>query len=669
MSPTAMSGPSSARERLERRLVIHKAWERYVKDATEPHEVRADVIESWRRSRELHGITPELPAPRQTLGPEDLEARREVDVVYRLACPILEEFAADLTDHGLVYLDAQGNLLSIQGDEAVIEALRGIRFMPGATWTESSAGTNGPGTALAVAHPVEIFSAEHFVEAWHGWACSAAPVMVPGDEAPLAVIDVTARWEVHSRQALHLAKAVACVIRERIVAARAVRAEVVRHAFRAARQSGEALLAVDALGRVIARNGAAERRRTMPLGPMPVALRAALERSVFSATAPRSDEVPLELTGGACAVATPVRFGDTPVGAILRVAGPDPRHRDSPTPPSALAGLRSAFDRLQGTSSALRAAVELARTAARTPLPIVLDGESGTGKELFARAIHAESARHAGPFVPVNCGAIPETLIEPELFGYQDGAFTGARRGGAPGRFEDAHGGTLFLDEVNELSPRSQAALLRVLQEGEVVRVGGGPPRAVNVRLVAATHRPLAEEVRAGRFRPDLYYRLNVLPISVPPLRDRDEDVILLARAFLAEAAVEVARPGLRLAPEASAALRRHSWPGNVRELRNVILRAAATASDDLVTARHLVIDGQPERPEDHHSTTPSATLRGAVLESERLQLLEALGACGWNVMRTAQRLDVSRMTLYRLMKRHGIARPPRASAGSSGLP
>jgi len=244
-----------------------------------------------------------------------------------------------------------------------------------------------------------------------------------------------------------------------------------------------------------------------------------------------------------------------------------------------------------------------------------------------------------------------------------------ARRGGAPGRFEDAHGGTLFLDEVNELSQRSQAALLRVLQDGEVVRVGGGAPRAVDVRLVAATHRPLAEEVRAGRFRPDLYYRLNVLPISVPPLRERDEDVILLAGAFLAEAAVEVARPGLRLAPEASAALRRHSWPGNVRELRNVILRAAATASDDLVMACDLVIDGvaQSERPGDDRPATGGATLRGAALESERLQLLEALAACGWNVVRAAQRLEVSRMTLYRLLKRHGIARPPRASADRSG--
>ncbi len=452
MSLTALSGPSPASERLERRRVVRRAWERYVKDAIEPQGLRADVVESWRRSRELYGITPELAAPRHSLGPDELEARRQVDIVYRLALPILEDFASDLADHGLAYLDAHGHMLSIAGDDAVIDSLRAIHFMPGVTWTESSAGTNGPGTALVLAHPVEIFAAEHFVETWHGWACAAAPVMVPGEETPLAIIDVTGPWELHSRQALHVAKAVAGVIRERILAVRAVRAEVVRHAFWGARHSGEAMVAVDTLGRVIARNGAADRRGMMPLGPIPPALRAALERDVFSIAAARADEVSLELPEGSCAIATPVRFGDTPVGAVLRMT--EPSHPRRAGPPRRPPARRASFESLQGTSSALRAAVDLARTAARTTLPVVLSGESGTGKELFAQAIHAESVRRAGPFVAVNCGAIPETLIEAELFGYQDGAFTGARRGGAPGRFEDAHGGTLFLDEVSELSPR-----------------------------------------------------------------------------------------------------------------------------------------------------------------------------------------------------------------------
>ncbi len=189
----------------------------------------------------------------------------------------------------------------------------------------------------------------------------------------------------------------------------------------------------------------------------------------------------------------------------------------------------------------------------------------------------------------------------------------------------------------------------------------------MDVRVVAATNRPLTEVVRAGRFRLDLFYRLNVLPIAVPGLRERDEDVLLLAAAFLSDAAVEVGRPGLRLAPDASAALRRHTWPGNVRELKNVILRAAAVAPGDLVTAGDLLIEGQPGLRDEDRGSGQGGTLRGAKLESERLQVLDALAACGWNVAQAAKRLEVSRMTLYRLMRKHGIERVPRENGGGSG--
>lgn len=655
MSPSALTGPSSARERVTRRLAIERAWERYVKDDAEPQGLRAEIVASWRRCRQDYRIEPEQEAPRVSLSAEELALRREVDIVYRLARPILEDFADGLADHGLVYLDARGHMLSIDGDEAVVNALRGIKFQPGAVWNESSAGTNGPGTALAVGRPIEIFSSEHFVEAWHAWACAAAPVFVPGDEAPLALIDVTGRWERHSGQALHVAKAVACVIRERIVAARAVRAEVVRHAFRAARQTGDALAAVDTLGRVIAVNDAGARLGALSVGPIPPALRAALERGLFCRSAPARDEVQLELTTGRLCVATPVRFEETPVGAIVRVIGPHRPRSPAPSPRSSRA--HWTFDAVLGDAPALHAAIDLARTASRNTLPVVISGESGTGKELFARAIHAEGPRGAGPFVAVNCAAIPATLIEAELFGYRDGAFTGARRGGAPGRFEDADGGTLFLDEVSELAPQAQAALLRVLQEREVVRVGGGAPLAVDVRVVAATNKPLAAEVKARRFRHDLYYRLNVLQVTIPPLRARSDDVVALAVAFLTEAAAELGRTGLDFTQDACLALRQYAWPGNVRELRNVVLRAAATAPGISITATDLDLEGPDGQ---HGSATPSAadrTLREAKLESERMQVLEALDASGWNVAQAAKRLDVSRMTLYRLLRRYGIER------------
>ncbi len=260
----------------------------------------------------------------------------------------------------------------------------------------------------------------------------------------------------------------------------------------------------------------------------------------------------------------------------------------------------------------------------------------------------------------LNCGCIPAQLVEAELFGYEAGTFTGAKREGNPGRCEDAEGGTLFLDEVSELPLAAQTALLRVLQEKEVVRLGGSTPRPVNVRIVAATNKPLKDEILAKRFRSDLYYRLNVFSISVPPLRDRIGDIPFLAQAFLAEAEAEVGRSGLTLSPDAIAALEAHSWGGNVRELKNVLLRAAATAPCSSITANDLLLEeGAPEPPEATASASSNCELKAAMGKLERDALLSALEANDWNLARASRQLGTSRMTLYRWMSKHGIERKP----------
>lgn len=343
---------------------------------------------------------------------------------------------------------------------------------------------------------------------------------------------------------------------------------------------------------------------------------------------------------------------------------------------------RYAFDEILGGSLRLRAAVHLAEIAARNDLPTVLHGESGTGKELFAHGIHGAGARAQAPFVAVNCGAIPAALIESELFGYEAGTFTGGQREGKAGKLEEAHGGTLFLDEVSELPQQAQTALLRVLQEGEVVRLGGSAPRRVDVRVVAATNRRLSDEVGAGRFRQDLFFRLNVLHIDIPPLRDRPEDVPALARAFLTEAEERIGRSGLALSEPALALLAAHPWPGNVRELKNVMMRAAAVATGDVLEPAHLKLSqlhrgGAPAPPpsEDRRdvaaAAAPSPTrirppsepggrdeASGGEAEGPgRDELVTALEACGWNIARTATTLGVSRMTLYRRLRKFGITR------------
>lgn len=317
---------------------------------------------------------------------------------------------------------------------------------------------------------------------------------------------------------------------------------------------------------------------------------------------------------------------------------------------------RYTFQNILGQSRAIRSAVNLAQTAARNDLPVVLSGESGTGKELFAQAIHSAGSRRGGPFIAVNCGSIPAALCEAELFGYEAGAFTDACRAGRQGKFEHASGGTIFLDEVSELPPPAQTALLRVLQEHEVVRLGGSTPRPIDIRVLAATNRPLEHEIRAGGFRSDLYYRLNVLTIAIPPLRERREDVAVLAREFLAIAEAEVGRSGLTFSEQALAALGAHAWPGNVRELCNVVLRSAATAPGNLIELRDLVLESELGlRVTETVGERRVITLAGDSVQRE--SLLSALEASSWNISRAAESLSVSRQTLYRWLRKHDITR------------
>jgi two-component system NtrC family response regulator len=297
-----------------------------------------------------------------------------------------------------------------------------------------------------------------------------------------------------------------------------------------------------------------------------------------------------------------------------------------------------------GESSAIVELQQIVRRAAETDFTVLVLGESGVGKELVAAAVAKLSPRRKRPYVVVNCAAIPETLLESELFGHEKGAFTGAYAQ-KKGKFEAAEGGTLFLDEIGDLSQGLQAKLLRFLQERTIERVGGAHPMQLDVRVIAATNRNLENDVRAKLFREDLYYRLKVLPVRVPPLRERDEDVLLLAGHFLERLARGMGTPRKRLAHDAEMAVRRYDWPGNVRELENVINAAVVTTSGPLIGARALGFD---------LSDTPRG-LRAARDELERSLVTRALQRNAGVVSRAARDLAVSRVTFYDLMEKHGL--------------
>jgi two-component system nitrogen regulation response regulator NtrX len=331
--------------------------------------------------------------------------------------------------------------------------------------------------------------------------------------------------------------------------------------------------------------------------------------------------------------------------------------------------LRATVDRrlvMVGESYVMAQLREQVAMAAPTNGRVLIYGENGTGKELVARSIHALSRRRAGPFVEVNCAAIPEELIESELFGHVRGAFTGAvsdRRG----KFELADSGTLFLDEIGDMSLKTQAKVLRALQEQVVEPVGGANSVRVDVRVLAATNKELPSEIRAGRFREDLYFRLNVIPIFVPPLRDRAEDIPRLGDHFMAELAREHGRRSKKLDSSAAAALQGYRWPGNVRELRNVIERMMIMVPGDTITATDLpFLDGGVLTVADGASG-PTLSLHEARERFERDYILRALAAQHGNISRTAEALGVERSNLYRKMRAFGIA-PARRAEGEEEI-
>ncbi len=307
------------------------------------------------------------------------------------------------------------------------------------------------------------------------------------------------------------------------------------------------------------------------------------------------------------------------------------------------------FAGMIGTSAAMQEVFAALRKVATVDAPVLLTGESGTGKELAARAIHRLGARSAGPFVPINCAAIPETLLESELFGHEKGAFTGAHAQ-RPGRIESAHRGTLFLDEIGELPTSLQVKLLRFLQDRRVERLGGRGSLAVDARVITATNSDLSQLLAEGRFREDLYYRIGVVTIPLPPLREREDDVVLIADALLHGFAAEAGRKISGFSKDALAAMRAHAWPGNVRELENRVRRAAVMAEGSRLSATDLELADA--------GASPRQGLRELRAGLERETIRAALKRNRGNISQTAAELGISRPTLYGLLTKFGIERP-----------
>ena len=644
MTATAIAPPSPA----DRLRIARRQW---LENGAVADGLLAPALqERWARSQR-HGLRPDARAPGAPHASaaqltRALDHRRTLVSHARPVMAFLNEQIQG-SDSIVLLADPQGMLLHSLGDLDFADRAARVALRPGAIWSEQWRGTNAIGTVLVEGAPLVVHGAEHYLDRNGFLTCAAAPIADPAGQL-LGVLDISGDRRGYHRHTLGLVRSGARMIEHQLFEARHAGGCKLRlHA--QAEGLGtvtEGLLAVSEDGWIIGANSAALELLQLP--------RSAIGSSTVEQAL--QTDWPGLLRGAPGPRKLCSRAGGRELWLRLDL-GRTLRRNATHSATDVTSQPRDALAALDTGDAAMQAAIGRARRVLDKPIALLLQGESGAGKEVFARALHRSGTRHAAPFVAVNCAALPESLIEAELFGYRPGAFTGASRDGAPGRIREAHGGTLFLDEIGDMPLAMQARLLRVLQERQVLPLGGGKPVAVDFQLVCATHRRLRSEVEAGRFREDLYYRVNGLTLQLPALRARSDQPALVA-ALLRE--IEPQR-SLTLAPDVAAAFAGYAWPGNLRQLSNALRTACALLADDetLIDWPHLPDDlaeelaaaRQPAATEDDESD-----LR---LQAERC-IEQVLRSSGGNRAEAARRLGISRNTLYRKLK-------TRANGSTSG--
>jgi sigma-54 dependent transcriptional regulator, acetoin dehydrogenase operon transcriptional activator AcoR len=646
----------------ERRVMA--AWEQFLgRRDLPPHAVR-DVIEgSWERCTSS-GVDPGRSQAAMPLMEEALRALQHAHRDLIGASASITEQARDfLAQSGtfMILTDPTGVILETVGDAATVERARTIRLETGAAWDERACGTNAIGTALALRGPVQVHGAEHFCSGIKPWTCSATVIRDPIHGEVLGVLDVSGHRNSFSRHCLALAVITAGRI-EGEVARRAM--ELRHHLLQAGfgRPTAGGLVFFDRKGRLVEVDPHAARSlRTMgvELESAPGQKVDALDLDTNRAMGAGKSRLPEWLKAE---WVEPIRRGGEQLGTIVVLPEPVRWGRVRRGGQSRLTTRGTGIDpsgsgQIVGSSALLRQALEKAKLLAEADVPVLLLGETGVGKEQFARALHEGGRRTDGPFVAVNCGGLPRELLASELFGYVDGAFTGARHSGMVGKIESASGGTLFLDEIGEMPLELQPYLLRVLEGGEVYPLGGAKPRMVEFRLVAATNKDLRAEVTAHRFRSDLFYRISVTSLHIPALRERREDIPALVEHFSRDAALRHGARMKQFEPEALSALGRYTWPGNIRELRNVVEGAVLMAPGEAVTVSDLPPDITASLEEARAKTSAPTSAPPVVdLEAaERAAISAAIVACQGNLTLVAKELRISKSTLYLKVKKYGL--------------
>jgi transcriptional regulator of acetoin/glycerol metabolism len=658
---------------------VLQTWELFLETGRlDEGALRPEIAHAWLRCRKA-GVDPFAGRSQVIMSKPELDrllAKRKslIDV----ARPFMEKLYQFMASSSFVVVlcDERGYLLETVGEPGIIKNSPDINFRQGALWTEQEIGNNGVGTALFLQRPFQVSGGEHYCQKEHPWTCSGAPIFSESGQM-IGVLEMSGPVEATHQHTLGMVVAAAEAIQQQLCVHLRNRELVLlnrelvllnSHLSSLFLSVSDGVVVIDAHGIIQQMNPVAERifkTRASDLVGKPFAQFADKPdpiRGMVAAGRAFSD-LEMNISSGSdlescLASGKPIKDEQ---GSITRgVIFLNPIHRIN-TLINRFSGSHAtfSFDDIIGSGPTLMKAIQLGIQAAGSESHVLLCGESGTGKEMLAQAIHNRSARRRGPFIAINCGAIPRELIGSELFGYVEGAFTGAHKRGRPGKFELAAGGTLFLDEIGDMPLDQQVSLLRVLQDKSITRLGGDKTLLIDVRIICATNKDLQLEISKSNFRQDLYYRLNVISITLPPLREHREDIPLVFKIFHEKFCQ---RLGVELAPvdpEVITRLQQYDWPGNMREFQNAVEKIINAPHQHGIDVNSLPeeIQASEERPPlrssaPHHDSSPVREqlrhIKKTLAEQERKAITELIIQHKGNLSEAARALGISRNALYR---------------------
>jgi transcriptional regulator of acetoin/glycerol metabolism len=643
---------------------IMAAWEEFLSGhPPPPNALRCLIDDSWRRCQEEQVD----PALRQAPSPVNESAlhslryqHRELLTAGKQVMAMAKDFLAQ-TDTIMILTDPNGMILAVEGDPRALGAAEDIHLIAGSSWNELICGTNAIGTALSIGQPVQIHAAEHFCAGIKQWTCSATVIRDPYDNQILGSIDVSGLGKTFSPYSLALAVTTASRIESQLAKLELdFRYQLLERGMTKMSSAIDGVIICD--------------RRGYPIKANEQAASALLARGI-DFNLKNTSRIPT-LSMGTFAPSTgvaapewlradwvePIIDAGEQIGTLLTIPGLPQAGaslhaaRKGRTAKAMLTTDTKGFAGIVGSSEALAQAMQKAKLLAKTNVPVLLLGETGVGKENFAQGIHLSGQTVERPFVALNCGGLSKDLLASELFGHCEGAFTGSHRGGMAGKVEAANSGTLFLDEIGEIPLELQPHFLRVLEEGEIYRIGETTPRKISFKLIAATNRDLREEVAEGRFRMDLFYRISVTSIRIPPLRERKEDIRPLVEYFLRKFAEQYGGAPKEITPEVIAALENYSWPGNVRELRNVVESMFLMAGGESLGVDDLPSEiGLPPVSDNAKAEVRSPATMGKLEDAELAFIRETLEADRGNLTLVAKHLGIAKSTLYIKLKKYGL--------------